>query len=1415
MLAVVAVLAVFMGSMALDSSSAVGKVKRDGDPPFEIQDFARSGFLLDSAIPAECEGQGWGAEGALWASRYAGSAYACFGALWDPQSPGDLSLLLGSPGYSGKFWNIYSEGKYFVLMFDIDKDPNDNTDAVRHICISFSPSWQGWEDCVFVRYDGQKYNQQLRVHEHRFSFAEAEFQAGGTVSNFSYLVLDDLADYVFGLAGRMPIVFDYYNGYRMTNDHSYSISGSSGPEIKRWCSKNYTYQGDYSVAPLAYEMCLTPAVDTGYGTSDRRGSLTVGLSPALKRLLENNPSPLNHEITMNYEFILRNGGFISRSSIIRCGSIVPAGDGHYFECDTHTSIYADDSTLPKDEIIGIRMKNFTTARPQPPDVRVVALEVTQGLQDWGNNLTLVKNRRTVVRAFMETDRGSQRMVTATLHGKGISGDPFEPSSEPPVNSDGYVIVQASVANRRGDINASLNFVLPNEWTKLETGEILSLKLVFEDTGVDCIEGLNFGPVAGRCAEQVTFTEVFAPKTVIVPISIMPAEGLPSVPSISAALEQMRRIKSALPLPREGYFIRHGFNNNEPLEYGTYLSEIIEQMQYGEDYDFVEDNRDVLYLGVLKGNAQDNKNDEDDGSAYYGYQGGRVGSWYIGEIDGLSSDTSAHFGHNRNVGAHELGHLLGMHHPGHIIDADDEKKLFGMCSETLGFDEEDQLEDPDNPKTLRLHDPIVMIRDYNYRNVPEFQKFPRPGLGPLGNIFEEVWGVDTRYVGRDRYGFDANETIADVLSVIDPHLVFSLMSYCSSVAESEAHDGKGWFVTCLNYNGIQGTYNSECESHRGGQGQWLDASRHEYLVDCLSRKRGCLSEEPNADVIVDGEGSSAVDSDLIVGSVLFSSDGAAGDVVFDPLFSRPRQAKTPVAGDYNLELRDASDSVVRNVPFSVMRSAGGDLEGEAGFSVVVPSEPDYASFAVLESGEELAVVRRSDNAPAVSISGIYEGQVFGSEDAIDLSWQGIDADGDELSYRLYYSTDGGNSYSPMSGSITSTARSYSTEQLEGSERARFGISVSDGTRSSFAQSPVFSVAGHVPEVWIRNPPSGAVFAGRRGFLLDADGYDIDDGSLPSSAFEWHSSIDGNLGTGEFLVLTTTDLTPGEHTITVIATDSDGMSSDVSVDITINVTNSLPVANDDAVPAPQGRVVIDVLANDIDIEGDIDFSTLTIADQPQSGTAEVSYTPLGLPVIEYYPRTGTPDSFTYFICDGLDRCDSAQVTVGFPDCTITGTDGDDILTGTPGNDVICALGGNDTIDGRDGNDFILAGTGDDTVYGRAGNDTIYGGQGDDFILGHRGKDIIHAGAGDDIVYAGGGDDTIYGEQGADELYGEADNDTIHGSYGKDKIHGGRGDDIIWGGDGSDTIRGNAGADTIYPGAGSDTILGTAPEDSVTDP
>jgi hypothetical protein len=65
----------------------------------------------------------------------------------------------------------------------------------------------------------------------------------------------------------------------------------------------------------------------------------------------------------------------------------------------------------------------------------------------------------------------------------------------------------------------------------------------------------------------------------------------------------------------------------------------------------------------------------------------------------------------------------------------------------------------------------------------------------------------------------------------------------------------------------------------------------------------------------------------------------------------------------------------------------------------------------------------------------------------------------------------------------------------------------------------------------------------------------------------------------------------------------------------------------------------------------------------------------------------------------------------DCTIFGTQGDDVLTGTDANDLICALGGDDVLLGRGG---------DDVLFGHGGSDRVIGGSGADIVVGSTGRD-----------------------------------------------------------------------------------------------
>lgn len=307
---------------------------------------------------------------------------------------------------------------------------------------------------------------------------------------------------------------------------------------------------------------------------------------------------------------------------------------------------------------------FTKSRP--PLAQVVRLEVTQGVQDWGNNLTLVRNRRTIVRAFMETGLGNQRKITAKLKGQKIPANSDFPETEmiDPVNLGMSITVMPNVAERRGDIDASLNFVLPEHWIDLEANEELRLELVFEtDANANCNDDTY-----NRCIERVTFTEVAAPEIVMVPLIAEDADGNEVPVSPDVLEEQYYRIMSIVPLPDREYeplgidrigvypFTFGPFKRTEHIDNTHGLMYVLKNNAAGRTG---VDVQQLVYLGVLEGKPDNSDRDEDDRLPAGSGSGisSSVASWYAGTSGDYIGTAISYFGRRRHTGSHELGHVL--------------------------------------------------------------------------------------------------------------------------------------------------------------------------------------------------------------------------------------------------------------------------------------------------------------------------------------------------------------------------------------------------------------------------------------------------------------------------------------------------------------------------------------------------------------------------------------------------------------------------------------------------------------------------------------------------------------------------------------------------------------------------------------
>jgi len=308
-----------------------------------------------------------------------------------------------------------------------------------------------------------------------------------------------------------------------------------------------------------------------------------------------------------------------------------------------------------------------------------------------------------------------------------------------------------------------------------------------------------------------------------------------------------------------------------------------------------------------------------------------------------------------------------------------------------------------------------------------------------------------------------------------------------------------------------------------------------------------------------------------------------------------------------------------------------------------------------------------------------------------------------------------------------------------------MAVSDGASTVFVESPTFSVLprGEQPNIFrIRGVGYNVVFTGDEMISLEARG---GSGLSDDTRYSWRSSLDGDLGSGKAIELPAGELTLGEHTVTVVATDeTSGLSYNHSGTFSVIPAGTPFMASDDMVHLrPHEYIYIRALGNDV---GYADYNLEVTVPAELGITKALRYagSDVPAPAVGYIGRVSGYDSFEYEVCDRDSFCDTAvvRVGVGVADCTILGKDGDDHLIGTPGDDIICGLGGDDIIEGGGGDDIIRAGAGDDTIFGGAGNDYIQGETGNDTIRGDTGDDLILGGEGSDTLYGGPGYDTLGG-------------------------------------------------------------------------
>jgi len=250
-----------------------------------------------------------------------------------------------------------------------------------------------------------------------------------------------------------------------------------------------------------------------------------------------------------------------------------------------------------------------------------------------------------------------------------------------------------------------------------------------------------------------------------------------------------------------------------------------------------------------------------------------------------------------------------------------------------------------------------------------------------------------------------------------------------------------------------------------------------------------------------------------------------------------------SGNYLLELFDNSNNLLFQQKFDPSEITGG---GGSIFGLLVPVISNVHKITILRDEDAVASRVISANTPTVNITlPTGGGTLTGTQ---TITWNANDVDGNRLNYSVFISRDDGATFEPLAVELTDTSYKLNTLLTSGcTNTCRIKVLANDGFHSTEAVSNSFSMDKKSPLVAINIPDTGITRTPGETIVLQGDAYDFEDGNLIDSQFSWSSNIDGFLGNGNILAVSS--LSEGDHTITLQAQDSDSNISSTSIQVHI--------------------------------------------------------------------------------------------------------------------------------------------------------------------------------------------------------------------------------------------------------------------------
>ena len=270
-------------------------------------------------------------------------------------------------------------------------------------------------------------------------------------------------------------------------------------------------------------------------------------------------------------------------------------------------------------------------------------------------------------------------------------------------------------------------------------------------------------------------------------------------------------------------------------------------------------------------------------------------------------------------------------------------------------------------------------------------------------------------------------------------------------------------------------------------------------------------------------------------------GPGDQLTLDPFYEiiRPRGSSDEVgSGTFSMELQDENGQTLFERRFE-FNPPHPDVPEIRHFSQTVPFPSDTTRIVLREQQNVLATRVVSNSVPEVMVVRPNGGESWGADEAQLIEWLASDADQDELSYLVEYSSDVGQSWQTLAADLTEPRLAVDTATLAGSDGALVRVSASDGVNTGRDQSDAsFVVARKDPTVWITGVENDAIVEPGSVLSLQANYFDPNGESIPDDDFVWRSDQLGLLGSGSRIEIAAEDLPPGRQEITLTVPAAQG-------------------------------------------------------------------------------------------------------------------------------------------------------------------------------------------------------------------------------------------------------------------------------------